>query len=72
MNEHPLDRVFDKPRVQDGQQVAMFKSGDRYVLENVHDTRQGQAATLRRAVPKVRGKAARKADKLARRTNRWL
>lgn len=50
-----------------GTVVAMPKSGTRYRLANMHQTSDGPQGTILREVPKVRGKAARRADKKARR-----
>lgn len=48
----------------DGSIVESLVSGRRYTLEHV---RPGHIATMRRELPKVKGKAARKAEKRARR-----
>jgi len=60
------------PPVQDGQLAHMPKSGDQIRLEHIHDTPHGPQATVRRAIPKVKGKAARKADRKARRARRFV
>jgi len=58
-------------RIRDGVTVVSERTGDAYVLEHVNHL--AGTATIRRAIPKVKGKAARKADKRARRTGRpWL
>jgi hypothetical protein len=56
-------------RACDGQVIESTLTGTRYVLSHV----QPYSATHRREVPKVRGKAARKADKRARRASKaWM
>ncbi len=52
-----------RERFRDGIVVKSEATGTAYRLEHV----QRWSATLRRVTPKVRGKAARKAEKLARR-----
>jgi hypothetical protein len=65
-----VDRIVERqkdahrPNVTDGQVVYGEKSGTRYVLEHVRGYGSG---TFRREIPKVKGKAARRADRAARR-----
>jgi hypothetical protein len=55
-------------KFKNGSRVVSLKTGSAYTLENVHPTRFGiPQATVRRTFPKVKGKAARKAEKKARR-----
>lgn len=55
-------------RVLAGATVTLKASGDEYRLENLHQRADGRLeGTIRRATPKVKGKAARKAEKRARR-----
>ncbi len=72
MKSHPFDKILGKPRVQNGQLVQMARSGTAYRLANVHNAPHGQRATLVRADPKPKGKAARKAAKRLRRERKWL
>lgn len=58
--------------LREGSEVHLAKTGDRYTLHNIHGSPFGMMATIRRAVPKVKGKAARKAEKRARRAGRFL
>lgn len=60
--EEAAPRVF-----KDGCVVQSLATGGRYRLEHV---RPGRVATMVREVPKVKGKAARKAAKRARRAAR--
>jgi len=65
-----LDRLVGKPLVADGTRVQMLRTGDQYVVANVHHTPHGPRATLVRATPKPKGKAARKAARAERRRTR--
>jgi len=56
----------------EGQLATMLKSGDLIRIENIHMTPHGPQATVRRAHLKVKGKAARRAEKAARRARRFL
>ena len=60
----PLRRVFIpiEKRREDGTRVLWTSDKTKYV--------RGTDGTIRRAAPKVRGKAARRAERLARRTSR--
>jgi len=68
MNERPAPENL--VRYHNGAVVETARSRTRYRIVNVHPSPEEPArlvATIEREVPKVRGKAARKADKRARR-----
>lgn len=54
----PLDRLLAK-KLRNGTRLISDVDGERYVVSNLH---QG-GLTLRREVPKLRGKRARHADR---------
>jgi hypothetical protein len=54
------------PTVKAGQRITSTRTGSEYVLTHIGT----YGATWRRAHPKVRGKAARKAEREARRRSR--
>jgi len=64
-------RITEGPEAEDkfreGCVVKTMRTGTRYRIENVHMTPWGKQATIRREVPKIKGKAARKAARAARR-----
>lgn len=61
-----------RTKFREGSKVALLKSGTQYTIHNLHTGPHGPQATIRRAVPKVKGKAARRADKVARRSRGFL
>jgi hypothetical protein len=67
-----VDRLVGKPEplVANGTRVQMLRTGDQYIVANVHQTPHGPRATLVRATPKPKGKAARKAARAERRRTR--
>lgn len=81
MEEKPYDagtyagdgKYQESINIKDGDVVATRKTGTRYRMSNIHHVPgAGNCGTIRRAVPKVKGKAARKAEKKARRERRYL
>ncbi len=60
-----------KRQFTEGCTIVSHKTGDTYTMHHVDHGRE--TCTLRRATPKVKGKAARKAEKRARRASKsWL
>lgn len=59
--------------IKEGDVVVTKRTGDRrYRMVNLHNTPFGAQGTIVRETPKVKGKAARKAERKARRERRGV